>query len=179
MVPDAHDRLAWKPGEQADRVLELLERRRLAIDQVMWQTPALIVAAQAFLFIVALNPATPDWGRIAVMAAGLFAVSAAAHSLAKQRYLEVLHSQAIKRCLSALGLPGIYRDDLADLWSSRALPGSSDYTRGLLDLERVLGGDRYRKWIVTRASYEVWLVAFGVFALVDCVILTVTLVEAI
>ena len=109
------------------------------------------------------------------MVAGLFAVSAAAHSLAKQRYLEVLHSLAIKRCLESLGLPSFYRDVLAPLRASRTTPG--DQTRKLLDLEHLLGPERYRRWIAEQASYEVWLLAFGAFAIVDIVILIVTIVQ--
>lgn len=81
----------------------------------MWQAPALVVAAQSFLFLAALNGSFPEWGRIVVLIAGLFAVIAAAHSITKQRYLEELHSVAIRRCLRLLGYPNIYRDGLGSL----------------------------------------------------------------
>ncbi len=144
----------WSPGNDPKAVLALLERRRLAIDQVMWQAPALVVAAQSFLFLAALNSSFPEWGRVAVLIAGLFAVIAAAHSLTKQRYLEKLHSLAIRRCLGLLGYPNIYRDGLGSLKPTAKL---------------------YDQAIVTFPSFRLWLVTFFVFGCVDVFILTKTI----
>lgn len=156
-------------------MLELLERRRLAIDQVMWQAPALVLAAQAFLFVVALNPATPKWGRIVVMLAGLSALVAASHSLTKQRYLEVIHSEAIMLCLSVLGLPGVYRNALAPLWENRLAVSDPLVGRHVLDPERWLRKNGYERLIVKMPSFEVWLVVFLVFAGADLVVIAKTI----
>jgi small-conductance mechanosensitive channel len=161
----------WSPGDDPKAVLELLERRRLAIDQVMWQAPALVVTAHSFLFLAALNPSFPKWGRIAVLVAGLSAVIAAFHSLAKQRYLEIVHTQAIKRCMTTLRYPNIYRGELASLWPDRE--ARHEHTRSLIDLETVLGPKGYEELIVKIPSYQLWLLTFVVFGSVDVFIFAV------
>jgi hypothetical protein len=169
----------WSPPQDradVERVLELLERRRLAIDQVMWQNPALVVTAQAFLFVVVFNASTPNWGRLVVMGAGLFAVVAAWQSLAKQRYLEVIHSEAIMLCLDKLGLPGIYRDGLGPLWAKRLAVREPSITQHVLDPAR-LGETSYRRLVVDLPSFELWLLAFLAFALTDLGVIVVTSVH--
>jgi hypothetical protein len=51
------------PFFSTDPFEEFVEERRQAIDQMIWQVPGLSVAAQAFLYVVALNSDMSDLGR--------------------------------------------------------------------------------------------------------------------
>jgi hypothetical protein len=155
--------------DEARELQETLERRRLAIDQTMWQAPGLSITAQAFLYVVALNPGTPEYGRIVVLIAGLLVVLAAAFSLMKQRYLEELHSEVIQRCRRILGLQDPFRRNLEALRDPRpattSRPGKAwrriQDARGFQDL----------------ASFAIWAAVLLAFALGDVILIVGTLAD--
>lgn len=58
----------------AQERVKLLEERRKASEGVLWQLPAVSLAAQAFLLAAGLNPAAEDWARIIAGSLGFFSV---------------------------------------------------------------------------------------------------------
>jgi hypothetical protein len=75
--------------------LQLLEGRRLALDESMWQVPALTVAGQAFLLQVLTDGAVGWDVAVPVMLAGATASAAAGLSLLQQWDREQLHSTIV------------------------------------------------------------------------------------
>jgi hypothetical protein len=85
-----------RPGE-VRTLLDHLERRRNSLDQSTWQAPGLTIAAQAFLLNVLTNAAVDSFARAVILVAGVGAVLAAAASLLRLRYREVLYSEVVGR----------------------------------------------------------------------------------
>jgi hypothetical protein len=90
-VPDA----GWRQQERDAALLDHLERRRNAHDQVMWQAPALTIAGQAFLLQVLANEGLECVARAFVLAAGIAATWAAAIAIFHLRKREVQYSKRI------------------------------------------------------------------------------------
>ena len=78
--------------------------RRTAFDTMLWQTPSLGLAAQAFLFTIALSPASSTVGRI--VAAGLSLVTSlvAIQTMTKHRYNEVTDARLLSALEDRLGV---------------------------------------------------------------------------
>lgn len=136
------------------------------MDGQLWESPALLIAAQAFLLSVALNPDTPRFARLVVLALGLVPLFAAWHTMAKKRYLETIYSEAIARCLRALGLPEIRRGEEA--YPDTILRHVEPRRRGWWQQPRSC---LYRRLIVDRLSHRLWMVVFGTFFAADIVLL--------
>src|SRR4051794_5208487 len=94
--------------------LDILERRREEADHFAWAVPGLIIAAQAFLLSIALNPTTQPLGRLLAALAGLVTLGATAHLLAKQAYNFDVYEAVIERDRQLLNLPGVQMDGLVD-----------------------------------------------------------------
>jgi hypothetical protein len=130
--------------------LDFLDRRRAAAEQAMWQAPALMIAAQAFLLQVLTDTAVDWWGRVVVLIAGLVAIAAAAASLLRLRARELRFSEAFAVYSAAVGMRDVRPDKLpaaseGEGWDGRARrAGASDWLRHV-----------YLFWVVA-------LVAFGI-----------------
>jgi hypothetical protein len=143
-------------------VFAVLEERRRAFEQVMWQVPSLSITAQAFLFSAAFAADTPRYVRVIVLLLGLAAVLAAMHLLAKHRYLESLHGQVEVACARGLDWPQLFREDLHALLKSESME------------ER--GAARWRhgwrgKLVVDVPAFNVWMATLAAFALADAYLL--------
>jgi hypothetical protein len=91
--------------EAAARAVQLLEGRRSAADQAMWQAPTLTFAAQAFLLAVLTNRSVPAGARVVALAAGVAACLTAIFALFRLRAREVQHSNAIRFYCETAGIP--------------------------------------------------------------------------
>jgi hypothetical protein len=90
--------------EQRTQALTLLESRRLAIDQSMWQAPTLTLVAQAFLLGV-LTDQNVGWVVAAVVAgAGVVAVGVAMLALWLLHDRELDFGRRVEAHAKALGL---------------------------------------------------------------------------
>jgi hypothetical protein len=98
--------------EQVGVLLDHLERRRNALDQSTWQAPGLTIAAQAFLLNVLTNEAVDPLARAVILVAGVGAVLAAAASLLRLRFREVLYSEVIGRYAELAGIPDPRADQI-------------------------------------------------------------------
>lgn len=89
--------------EPLDDFEAFVESRRQAIDALIWQVPALSVAAQAFLYVAGLNPRSSDGVQIFAGAIGFMAAMAAVQLLLKHRYHEETYAQTIDSSRRARG----------------------------------------------------------------------------
>lgn len=159
------DRTGRITAENARELFSVIEERRRAFEQVMWQVPSLSIAAQAFLFSAAFASDTPRYVRVTVLVLGLVAVVAALHLLAKHRYLESLHGQVESLCLQKLGWPLLYRERLHNLLAA--------------DAAHEIGAARWRrtwlgKFVVDVQAFHVWVATLSAFAVADTFLLVRT-----
>jgi hypothetical protein len=106
----------------------------MALDQSMWQAPALTIAGQAFLLRVLTDGSVAVVARIVILAAGVIASLAAAVALLRLRSREVLYSESVSHWCARLGI----RDPRPD--GLQRLP-LTDPTRRV---ERI--DERLREW---------------------------------
>ncbi|MCW6007134.1 hypothetical protein K1W54_21505 [Micromonospora sp. CPCC 205371] len=147
------------PTSAALHAASALASRRTAFDTMMWQVPALALAAQAFLLTIALGS---DIGRLSRVIAALLGLALAGMSIqlmAKYRYLEVLDSQLLERLEGALRL---------------------DHTLGFAPhaalSERARRSHSSASWLVRMSSYRLWLGGLALFGLADAVAAAAALV---
>jgi hypothetical protein len=81
---------------ERERIVDLLERRRVAIADSMWHAPALVVAGQAFLLQVLTRSNLDVPVAALIMAAGILASATVGLSLLQQWDRERLHSRGVK-----------------------------------------------------------------------------------
>ncbi len=158
MAEDTSDRDKWWADDRrADAFLTLLEGRRVALEQAMWQAPTLTIAAQAFLLAVLTDSQVADTARLWILVAGIAACVAAALALVRLRVREVTYSEAVgfvceKRCLPD---PRPFGLDRKEADHKPAL-----FDRGL----RWVGGRRRFPTV-----YIFWIVALALFVVADVV----------
>ena len=144
------------PPETAGPIYEAAEARRSASNQMMWQVPALSLAAQSFLLTVALEQGTSLTGRIVAAVVGAVAALATAQLMLKHRYHEIDQSRWLER-----------------FWAAQGWPRSNPHARGVPPSERpdhpLFEHDR---WGLLRRATQVksptlWTWSFVGFALID------------
>ncbi len=139
--------------------LEVLEARREESDRFAWAVPGLVIAAQAFLLSVALNPNTQPFGRLVASFAGFVTVVATAHLMAKQVHHFDVYEAVIERDRKLLDLPGLQMDALTG--NPESLPENTSYRK-----RRWWEGWR-RRLIVNRKAVEVWAWTLMLIAALD------------
>jgi hypothetical protein len=77
-------------------VIERLDRRRAALDQVLWQALAIIVAAQAFLLPVLAREGLAITSRAFILVAGVAASLTAIVGLRRGRRQELFFNEEIR-----------------------------------------------------------------------------------
>jgi hypothetical protein len=82
--------------------MTLLEARRIAVDASLWQTPGLLIAAQAFLLIVIADRRVGWWPAAGATAAGLTISVVAWISLRRQVRVEHVLSAEVSNHAIAL-----------------------------------------------------------------------------
>jgi hypothetical protein len=147
-------------------VYQAAEARRSAIDQMMWQAPALSLTAQAFLLTVGLQDATQPAGRMLAGALGLGVALASMQLLAKHRLHEVRLSLWLSHFERDTALP-----NLNDRDERHRFDREGDTAR----LGRVgmwLAGD-------DRSSFRWWLWTLAVFGAADVFVVALGLLAAV
>lgn len=138
------------PGNSIEELIAayaVVGARRTSYDTMMWQVPALAMAAQAFLLTIALGS---DVARAARVIAGALAALLAvlsAQLMMKHRALEVVDSRIAEEIERQMGL---------DRWLDFH-PHAAAGTR--------LGG--HKPWWIRLSSYRLWLTGLAVFAATD------------
>jgi hypothetical protein len=147
-------------GEDPMRTLDLLENRRVAADQSMWQAPALTIAGQAFLLSVLTDETVGSTlVRTFVFAAGAAAAFAALAALFRLRAREVLYSEAIGKYCDHLGIADPRPRSLQQRFGEAALEGGGTAEKWL----RIQAG---RRWVFQHV-YLLWALALLLFIAAD------------
>jgi hypothetical protein len=104
-------------------LIEHLDRRRVALDQVLWQAPAIIVAAQAFLLPVLARQDIGIPARALILSAGVWASLTAIVGLRRGRSQELFFNEEIRGLLRRAGVdvplwPKFHRVPMYRLWQT-------------------------------------------------------------
>jgi len=150
-------------NRESEFLLATAESRRRQADSFAWTVPGLAIAGQAFLLSIALAPNTEPLARFLASLAGLVALIASSHLLAKQVYnFDVVIERERKR----LGLPGVQMDGLRGEPDSfpPSFPTNTSYVKRRWWSNRLV-----RHWFAVRwKAVFVWGIALGVLAGIDC-----------
>ena len=127
-------------------VYEMLTLRELEHDRQMWQAPSLALTAQAFLFIITLNPALPGYIRVTSAGLGVVILLMAMQLMAKNRHLSELE-----------------RDRLLELERVLELPNAARHLWDVEEGQRRTPGKGWVRW----SSYRLWQRGLGVILIVN------------
>lgn len=120
--------------------------RRNSLDTMMWQVPALAIAAQAFLLTIALQPGDSAASQALPAVLGTILAVLSAQLMTKHRHLEVSDSRLAEQIERQLGF---------------AVP---PHASGRFRL------GNHQPWWVRLSSYRLWLLGMTSFGVVDLVI---------
>lgn len=140
------------PGDR-DAVLavySVLGARRTSFDTVMWQVPALAMAAQAFLLATSLDSGASRAWRIIAAALGLFLAWVSMQLMAKLRSLEIVDSRTLERIEIGLHI------DTALGFAPHA------HVR-----ERIQRSPQRAAWWMRVSSFRLWIVVLGLLGAAD------------
>ncbi len=143
---------------------QTLAARRSTYDLMLWQTPALAIAAQAFLFTLALGPDTSASVRVTASTLGLILVLMGMQLMVKHRYHEELDSRMLERLEGRLGITSWLKASPHGLAEARVLEDDRNPPR-LPRPERVWG----------MSSHRVWFLGLGCFGLASALVILVVL----
>ncbi|HEY0392203.1 MAG TPA: hypothetical protein VGC63_10860 [Solirubrobacterales bacterium] len=156
--------------EPLDEFETFVESRRQAIDAMIWQVPALSVAAQAFLYVAGLNPRASDGIQIFAGAIGFMAAIAAMQLLLKHRYHEESYAQTIDASRRARGMTPFRGLS----WFKEAAMRDSELKRKedgkRSGYERRWRSGSWRRKLTGPSSVGVWTLTLFVFAAGDVLI---------
>jgi hypothetical protein len=106
-----------------------MDRRRVALDQILWQAPAIIVAAQAFLLPVLAREGIAISARALILVAGVAASVTGIVGVKRQRVQELFLNKQIWELFRAEGLEvprrRRHRIPIFMLWIQLSRPSSS------------------------------------------------------
>jgi hypothetical protein len=143
------ERVLDLPADQWSSIYAVIAQRRTAFDTLMWQVPALGLAAQAFLLTIAFGSSSSEVARF--FAGGLAAVVAlvAIQTMLKHRANEKTDSLILEKMEAAVGISvgmGIH-------------PHDPPAVRG-----RGVGNDLTFGYLARRRSVTLWITSLLCFA---------------
>jgi hypothetical protein len=147
-----------------------VESRRQAFDAMIWQVPGLSIAAQAFLYVVALDPGSSDWVRIFAGTLGVVAALATIQLLVKHRYHEETYSETIDASRRARGVPP-FRG--VEWFKETALQDLEAVDEEIGELPPYVSRYREGSWrrkVAKPSSVGVWTLTLALFAVGDALI---------
>ncbi|MFG6445176.1 hypothetical protein ACFXQA_07855 [Microbacterium sp. P07] len=145
--PPAATPTAWSDQHAADVfAYEMLALRELEQDAMLWQTPALALAAQAFLLTIALNPEVTVWGQLIAASLGIVIAAVSMQLMAKHRQLAAIDRTLLAQLEVRLGIPAISSRRFAPRRGDEA-PAST--------------------WWRRLPSYVLWQFALGTFVIAN------------
>jgi hypothetical protein len=132
---------------------QVLANRRLAQDSLMWQTPALGLTAQAFLFNIALNSTSSRTARLISMFLALITSLLSMQLMSKHRNYETNDSKNLENFEAEHSFPMLHH--------SSALKSPS-----LFNQQRIF---------FSMSSYRVWMAGLAMFAITAIFIIVITI----
>jgi hypothetical protein len=148
------------PSDQVNTVYGAISSRRTAFDTLMWQVPALGLAAQAFLLTIAFGSSSSDTARC--VAGGLSVVVAlvAIQTMLKHRANEKTDALILEKIELALGI--------------RLGKGSSPH-QSPKDRGQAVGNDLIEGHLAQRRSVTLWVTSLLCFAAAGVAAIVITL----
>jgi hypothetical protein len=150
------------PGDQLNTVYGAVSSRRTAFDTLMWQVPALGLAAQAFLLTIAFGTSSSDTARC--VAGGLSVVVAlvAIQTMLKHRANEKTDTLILEKIELAMGIR----------LGTNSSPHHSPASRG-----RAVDNDLIDGRLARRRSVSLWVTSLLCFAGAGVAAIVLTLVS--
>ncbi|NLE11485.1 MAG: hypothetical protein GX630_08235 [Actinobacteria bacterium] len=134
--------------------------RRTAHDTLMWQTPAVVFAGEAFLFTLALQADSTRVARIIAAVLALVVALVALQTFAKHRANELTDSLTLERIERELRL-GIGQDPTSGCRADSSVFAHSEPSRRA----KAIGNCEFVHWYVRVPSHRLWASALVVVAL--------------
>ena len=128
----------------SDEQYNVLTTRRVATNSLLWQSPALGLTAQAFLFTIALNSGTVVGARLIAAFLALVVSLVSMQLMAKNRYYEVRDSKMLEE----------YEETKEGF---QVIHGRPDYS----------DAECYQKC----KSYHLWILMLAAFGVAACVVI--------
>lgn len=150
-------------------VWQVLAQRRSAYDSLLWQTPALGMTAQAFLFTLTLAPDVSRLGRVVAATLSMVIAIVSAQLMSKHRRHEISDCLLLERLEESLGMHRITGFNPHAAGGSRRSP---DW--------RYPGHWSYAFLFHNRSptrlsSYGLWTIGQALFVVADLVIIVLVL----
>jgi hypothetical protein len=161
----------WPLNAQNDLfTYEMLTARFLAHDEMLWQTPALALTAEAFLMTIALSPDVIDLAAAIAAFLGVILMLMSMHLLGRHRFLELIEKSKLIELEEKLGIEPLSTHSWA--WNYAAPPKLGwAYGRECYALRQ----PRYHR-VFSVPSYTIWQVGLGLFAVTNVAIIFIRLV---
>lgn len=86
---------------------EIVTQRELEHDALTWQTPTMVLTAQAFLFTITLDDTFSSIARVTSAGLGVVVILLSMQLMAKHRYLGTLEREQLAHLEEELGLPRV------------------------------------------------------------------------
>jgi hypothetical protein len=153
--------------EVATELLPVVEERRRATVDLLYQSPALSLAAQAFLFLIALDPGTSGLGRVIAALVGAAAAAATALGMLKHNYVEEMYASVVDRCQDILGGQRLHRHELVTL-----ADGHGD--NRLFERWKQTW---WRRMVMRRSATDFWIGTLLFYLAVDLAVLALAIVQ--
>ena len=146
------------PTDLAPEIYEALAARQRDQDALLWQTPALGLTAQAFLFSIALSGGNTQAARLIASALALLVSFLSIQLMAKHRYIAAVRAELLVR---------VEKDQ-----AITATIGVSPH-----DELPALGAavNRHAGWFVGLMSALVWMYGLAVFGVAAGAVMVITL----
>ena len=155
-----------------------VEGRRQTIDAMIWQVPGLCITAQAFLYIVALNPNASNWVRVFAGSLAIAAGLATIQLLVKHRYHEETYAETVdvsRRARDAEPFRGLG-------WFKKiALEGSEAVERDEKEAQSYVAryhDGAWRRRLSQSSSVGVWIATLFLFVVADALIIIGAVLDA-
>jgi len=133
-------------------------------DALLWQIPALTIAAQAFLFVIAIGAGTSPLARVVALVLSICTLFLSALSMAKQRQSAIADATTLADFERRIGIP----EDQIEYG-----PGWRDRRNNTK-----LG---YRMWEWLRfpryTAFAFWIWGYTLIALIDVVLITLLFID--
>ncbi len=150
------------PDERVDTVYSVVASRRTAFDTMMWQVPALGLAAQAFLLTIAYGGTSSDPARVVAGLLSVIVALVAIQTMLKHRSNEKTDNLILERIEQQVGI----RLD------AETHPHDEPFKRG-----EAIGNDQiHRAWVKLK-SVRLWLASLSGFAAAGAFAVLLTLCD--
>lgn len=154
-------------GNEARWFVELVERRRVVYEQLLWQVPSASFAGQAFLLNIVLASGASSAGRLVAALFGLGAAVGVLVAYVKHRYTEEIYAEWINGSEERAGRPRVMPQDILTRAYEHREPGAFRWH-----------SHRLRR-LTEISAFETWAFLLSLFVLGDLVLVGMSVVEVV